>query len=84
MFNIQTVGRISAMAAAAALSVTAIVPASAATSDPAAASTAPAKAKRPTRYCVENVVPGSNIVRKTCKTRDEWIKAEGFDPVRHR
>ena len=84
MFNIRTISRVSAVAAAAALAATAVAPASAATPDPVAAASAPAKAKKPTRYCVESNVTGSNIVRKTCKTRDEWIKAEGFDPIRHR
>lgn len=84
MFNIRNISRVSTIVAAAALVATAVVPASAAITDPAGAPSAPAKVKKPTRYCVENAVTGSNIVRKTCKTRDEWIKAEGFDPIARR
>jgi len=81
MINIPNIGRIAAIAAATTLVAAAAVPAGAAISDPVGA---PAKVKKETRYCVENPVSGSNIVRKTCKTRDAWIKSEGFDPIRHR
>ena len=82
MIKIQAIGRISAIAAAAALAVTAIVPAGATVADPAGVVSAPAGAKKSTRYCVADTLVGSRIARKTCKTRDEWIKAEGFDPIR--
>ncbi len=40
-------------------------------------STNPAK---PTRYCVVATFTGSRVEKKTCLTRDEWLK-RGFDPL---
>ena len=41
------------------------------------ASAGPTKA---TRYCVVATFTGSHIEKKTCLTRDEWLK-RGFDPL---
>lgn len=35
---------------------------------------------KPTRYCVVATFTGSRIEKKTCLTRDEWLK-RGFDPL---
>ncbi|MFZ5749124.1 MAG: hypothetical protein ACOY45_15880 [Pseudomonadota bacterium] len=40
------------------------------------------EAKRDTKYCVDTAMTGSHIVKRICKTREEWINHEGFDPVR--
>jgi len=39
-----------------------------------------AKASRKrTKYCVMATSTGSRVLRKICRTRDEWL-VEGFDP----
>ena len=76
MITIQTLSRAAAIAAACTL--VAIAPASAA-SDPTRAPAKPAAKNQ--RYCVETEVTGSRIARCTCKTRDAWIKSDGFDPT---
>ena len=35
---------------------------------------------KPTRYCVVATFTGSHVEKKTCLTRDEWLK-RGFDPL---
>lgn len=76
MTIIQTLGRVAAIAAA--CTVIAVTPASAAP-DPAKS---PAKAPeaKSQRYCVKTEVTGSRLARRTCKTRDAWLR-EGFDPA---
>ncbi len=46
-------------------------------------STAPASAKTPPekKYCVIDTVTGTRIPQKTCKTRKEWMRDEGIDPL---
>ncbi len=88
MIHTQAFGRLSrAAAVAAALALTAAVaaPAGAAAWDPTVATKAPVEppAAKPRRYCTNQEMTGS-IVRRTCKTRDEWIRDEGFDPIRVR
>ncbi|MFD1786988.1 hypothetical protein ACFSC3_05325 [Sphingomonas floccifaciens] len=41
---------------------------------------APAKAGKPTQYCVRSTITGSRIQRLECQTRDQWL-AQGFDPL---
>ena len=41
--------------------------------------TPPPEAK-PTRYCIVEAITGSVIPRRTCKTREAWLR-EGFDPL---
>ena len=42
--------------------------------DPSAGST------KPIRYCVIATFTGSQVEKKTCLTREEWLK-RGFDPL---
>ena len=50
-------------------------------SDPKAPKTQEAKSSEETLYCVKSVTTGTLIPRKTCKTRDQWIKEFNFDPL---
>lgn len=77
MITIQTLGRAAAIAAG--LTLIAVSPAGA-SPDPAK-SPAKAPAAKSQRYCVETQVTGSRLARRTCKTRDAWIKSDGFDPA---
>ena len=82
--------RAAAAFAAAGLVTAAIVPAtaSAAPRDPVAErSSTPGTASRvrsDQRYCVVEDSIGSRIPRRICKTRDQWISENDFDPIRHR
>lgn len=42
---------------------------------------AAAKVSPDTKYCVVDSFTGSRVPRKVCRTRDEWIAREGFDPA---
>lgn len=33
------------------------------------------------KYCVVAVVTGSRIPLRTCKTRDQWMRDDDFDPL---
>jgi hypothetical protein len=46
-----------------------------------AASATPASAVKAKRYCVVYSVTESRIERKVCKTRDEWMRDDNFDPL---
>jgi len=53
-----------------------------------AADTAPATSATPTatpspqtKYCIVDTVTGSRIPKKVCKTRDAWMREDGFDPL---
>ena len=52
--------------------------------DGAAATTenasAPANPAKTVRYCVQGPVTGTMLPKKTCKTREEWLK-QGVDPT---
>ena len=84
MISTRTIGRTSraalAFAVTAAFVSAAVVPASASDRQAPKAQEAP-KAKE-TRYCVEGPSTGTLLVRKVCKTREEWIAREGFDPLK--
>jgi hypothetical protein len=41
----------------------------------------PAKARPAKRYCLVYSITGSRIQRTVCKTRDEWMRDENFDPI---
>lgn len=80
--------RAAAAVAAIALLAGAVSPAMAANPDPDAAAPSPAAAKaqdqqpkKARQYCVESEITGSRIRHMVCKTRDQWIKEEGVDPV---
>lgn len=45
------------------------------------AGSAPTRAAKPTRYCIEEVVAGSRLPRRACRTRAEWLD-QGFDPLK--
>lgn len=47
---------------------------------PAATASSEGKTVKDKRYCVQGTITGSRLVRKTCRTRAEWL-AEGFDPL---
>jgi hypothetical protein len=34
-----------------------------------------------TRYCIVHKPTGSLLTRRVCRTRDQWIERDGFDPV---
>lgn len=78
-------GRVSAIAAAAALVIGSVAPAIAAPRDPAPAKSSQEDQTAPTtkakRYCVESEVTGSRVPMRVCKTRDQWLKEDGFDPI---
>jgi hypothetical protein len=46
-----------------------------------AASAAPAPTEAQPKYCVFDTPTGSHIRKKTCLTREQWIKAYNFDPT---
>ncbi len=79
--------RTAALIAAAALVTSGLTPAYAMARDPDGASaSAPAKAqdrpaKKARKICVQTELTGTRLPRKTCKTRDQWIKEDGFDPM---
>jgi hypothetical protein len=90
MFTTRILGRVSraAIVVAATAFVAGAVPASAARlDDPEAAAKAPAKqngdqpvSKR--KYCVQGATTGTLLPMKVCRTRDQWIKETGVDPVK--
>jgi hypothetical protein len=47
---------------------------------PAVAKTEAPLAKA-TRYCVQDTSTGSHIPQKICKTREEWMSEDNFDPL---
>lgn len=79
MITAQTLGRAAAIAAACMLAAAA--PASAAR-DQAKTPEKSAPEAKEKRYCVKSRVTGARLPRVICKTRDEWIKSEGFDPAK--
>jgi hypothetical protein len=87
MATTHSIGRASrtiAFIAAAALAAGSMAPAYAAdpTGDaPVAAKAQQKSAKKARQYCVETELTGTRMPRKTCKTREQWIKEDGFDPV---
>lgn len=48
---------------------------------PVANATPTATPPAPTRYCIVDTVTGSRIAKKVCKTRDAWMREDGFDPL---
>ena len=46
-----------------------------------APSAAAAPAEAQIKYCVLDTPTGSHIRKKTCLTRDQWIKSYNFDPT---
>jgi hypothetical protein len=47
------------------------------------ASATPTAAPSPqTKYCIVDTVTGSRIAIKVCKTRDAWMREDGFDPLK--
>lgn len=48
----------------------------------AAAKATPTAAPSPqTKYCIVDTVTGSRIAKRVCKTRDAWMREDGFDPL---
>ena len=81
MFKMLLTAAATMVAAAAPLPALAATPGGAntvtASADTPAASAGPNK---PSRYCVAETFTGSHVIKKTCLTRDEWLK-RGFDPL---
>lgn len=73
---ITTIARAAAIAAAATVAIVATVPAGAKPARPPA----PTELKE-VRYCTVDEIGGSRFTKRTCKTRDAWVKDENFDPV---
>jgi hypothetical protein len=48
---------------------------------PTARSTPTAEPSPQTKYCIVDTVTGSRIAKKVCKTRDAWMREDGFDPL---
>lgn len=48
---------------------------------PAANATPAAERSPQTKYCIVDTVTGSRIAKKVCKTRDAWMREDGFDPL---
>ncbi len=48
---------------------------------PTARATPTAAPSPQTKYCVVDTVTGSRIAQKICKTRDAWMREDGFDPL---
>ena len=74
MTQFRTAGRLSAIAAAAMMIAASATPAFAA--DPTSSNTT----AREKRICVSEIVTGSRLPQKVCKTRAQWIKEDGYDP----
>lgn len=54
------------------------------TGDEAPAARATPAAEPTTRqktYCIVDTITGSRISRKICKTREAWMREDGFDPL---
>ncbi len=82
MKNFQTIGRLSAAAAAIAMIATSAVPAAAAMRDPTTETKQERKEARDSqKICVSDTFVGSRVPRKLCKTRAQWIAEEGADPT---
>ncbi|MEI9852050.1 MAG: hypothetical protein WDN24_15725 [Sphingomonas sp.] len=83
MFNTQAIGRATAIAAAIALVAGSAIPAGAApdpTSEVKTESSRPEVSKT-RQVCFQGQIIGSRLTRKICKTRDQWIKETGVDPL---
>ena len=50
---------------------------------PAARATPTAEPTSQTKYCIVDTVTGSRIPQKVCKTREAWMRDDGFDPLNH-
>jgi len=48
---------------------------------PVANATPAAERSPQTKYCIVDTVTGSRIAKKVCKTRDDWMREDGFDPL---
>jgi hypothetical protein len=48
---------------------------------PAARATPAAEPTPQPKYCVVDTVTGSRIPQKVCKTREAWMREDGFDPL---
>ena len=61
--------------------VSSATPRAGAAAPAASAAPAPAPAEAQPKYCVFETPTGSHIRKKTCLTRDQWIKTYNFDPT---
>jgi len=48
---------------------------------PGARETPSAEPSPQTRYCIVDTITGSRIAKRECKTRDAWMREDGFDPL---
>jgi len=49
---------------------------------PAANATPAVERSQQIKYCILDTVTGSRIAKKVCKTRDAWMREDGFDPLK--
>ncbi|PXA97692.1 hypothetical protein DMC47_12635 [Nostoc sp. 3335mG] len=71
--------RVSFVGAAAALMLGSVVPVAA--QETGRSYNKQAVEKKEPRYCVMSELTGSRIRSKLCKTREAWLKEDGYDPV---
>ena len=48
---------------------------------PVARATPTADASTQKKYCIVDTITGSRLAQKVCKTRDAWMREDGFDPL---
>ena len=48
---------------------------------PAARATPAAEPTPQKKYCIVDTATGSRIPQKICKTREAWMREDGFDPL---
>ena len=48
---------------------------------PAARATPAAEPTTQKKYCIVDTITGSRIAQKICKTREAWMREDGFDPL---
>jgi len=58
-------------------------PRAAADAVPAPRATPTAESTSQPKYCMVDTVTGSRIPQKVCKTREAWMREDGFDPLNH-
>lgn len=84
MFSKHVLGRVGVTLLTAAATV-GTTGAYAAAGDPSKAAkpvvAASAKASSTIKYCVVDTVTGSHVRHRECRTRDDWIASNGFDPL---
>ena len=71
-----------AFAAAAAFTAGSLAPAIAASQEAPAEQPVKADPKKVKKYCIRTETTGSRTSKLECKTRADWVRENGFDPLR--